>query len=173
MSAKLYARGQPNKRAAARGTQLEPGRRPRPPTEAFEPLVTWHRLDVRERLGHITYDVGEAFITLDGRPVRLLTRSEDFVDAEARGWYLWSLGDQSDTQLLSHPQLPAALHAKLIACAGRRRRRVSRRRRRRRQRRALAQALDMVCEAHRDGCREGLRGRLARRHRRPGRATSG
>jgi hypothetical protein len=50
--------------------------------------------------------------------VRLLTRSEDFVDEDARGWFLWSLGDQSATQPPPSPQLPAALHAKLIACAG-------------------------------------------------------
>lgn len=50
--------------------------------------------------------------------MRLLTRSEDFVDEDARGWFLWSLGDQSATQPPPSPQLPAALHAKLIACAG-------------------------------------------------------
>jgi hypothetical protein len=87
-------------------------------TEAFEQLVAWHRADVRERLGHISYDVGETFITLDGRAVRLLTRSLDFVDEDARGWYLWSLGDQSNTQPLPSPQLPAALIAKAVAGAG-------------------------------------------------------
>jgi len=86
--------------------------------EVFEELTAWHMTDVRERLGHVAYSDTEAFITFDGRPVQLLLRTDDQVDDEARGWFLWNVGDQSSTVSLAGPRLPAGLHASLLAASG-------------------------------------------------------
>jgi hypothetical protein len=80
--------------------------------------VRRHRADVRERLGHIAYSDTEAVITYDGRPVQLLQRHDDPADEEASGWLLCSIGDQSDTEPLAGPPVPAALDAALLAATG-------------------------------------------------------
>jgi hypothetical protein len=80
--------------------------------------VRRQRADVRERLGHIAYSDTEALITYDGRSVQLLQRHDDPADEEASGWLLCSIGDQSNTQPLAGPPLPAALDAALLAATG-------------------------------------------------------
>jgi hypothetical protein len=85
---------------------------------ALHELVRWHRADVRDRLGHIAYSNTEAVITYDGRPVQVLQRHNDPADEEASGWLLCSIGDQSRTQPLTGPPVPAALDAALQAAAG-------------------------------------------------------
>jgi hypothetical protein len=85
---------------------------------AFDELMRWHRADVRDRLGHIAYCDTEAVITYDGRPVQLLQRHDDPADEHASGWLLCSLGDQSNSQPLTGPQLPAALDATILAVGG-------------------------------------------------------
>jgi hypothetical protein len=85
---------------------------------ASNELVRWYRADVRDRLGYIAYCDTEAVITYDGRPVQLLQRHNDPADDEASGWLLCSLGDQSNAQPLTGPQLPAALQAAILAATG-------------------------------------------------------
>lgn len=80
--------------------------------KAFEQLVRWHR----ERLGHMIHSDDAAFIIFDGRALRLLSRSDDPSSEQARGWYLWGLGDQGHTEPLTGPRLPPGLlQAALLA----------------------------------------------------------
>jgi len=82
--------------------------------EAFDELVDWHRADVRERLGHVAYSHDEAFVTVDGRAIAQLQRSVVAGDPDATGWFVWSVGDQSEAD----PVSGLALSPALLAAAG-------------------------------------------------------
>jgi len=119
-------------------------------TDALEQLTAWHRGDLRKRLGHIATNDCEAVITLDGRPLALLTLSGEEADEDARGSYLWWLG--KSTNVPARPAATTGTAWRAAVSRPCRRRRRARRRRRQRRRRG---------DRPRAGCR--LR---ARRHRR-------
>jgi hypothetical protein len=85
---------------------------------ALDHLVRWHRVDARDRLGHIAYCETEAVITYDRRPVQVVQRHNDPADDEASGWLLCSIGDQSTSGRLTGPRLPAALRATILDATG-------------------------------------------------------
>jgi hypothetical protein len=60
---------------------------------AFEELVEIRTEEARDALTIDWRNASEAAVALHGQAVAVLARSDDVVDAEVRGWWLWGVDD--------------------------------------------------------------------------------